>query len=631
MTTPPLSNIVTKPNTSSPLSDHGGRKVSFRIDAKFFSFSFNGGQPNSYAIHECSQHAKHSIWVGCKGFEWILSCFVDIHDWVLGKVSHCKRFQENNKSLEFCGRSNKAGIFVVIAEYYGGARQGCVMIPASTNRLGWSLFHKELGFFFSGDKSRPRNRGGSGDFPPANGGRNRLARNNYGNQRKLRNFEILGDKLGNNVILRDSTKLNGRPTHAFTFKLTTENLALRVFKPEDGKRKCFKLKTNDTKYGPLKVETWIKPSDKDGLFNEKVQRPLIPSNTMQLQADSGPGKSGVLVRASRPILLPNIIGRSSSETRMVTANPKAQAKGLLAQSHALETGGLKLIHGSVDESSNAGGCMPMEVSCAPGTETDMERVCSSSEVDPDSGKDGEALRPSGVTGDKLVTSAITAMESPILKNGSQSHGQHQWVDQNRFSPLSELGNEMGVEFGEGEDREEDFSEYHEVAVQPRSVDTAGFCQNDSGLLFLLWDNSGANNCGGGSGVKENCFLECNPLSQWDPNTLSELVMVQDDAGGARMAEAEPNSSWSSQLIKDFCNMVGFPILKHEAQCLALFHLLEQECLKVIDDGVPKQPANSRTRGLGELKGLISNVNYDGASSRSRSRAPSNAVGIVGFK
>nr|POE76481.1 hypothetical protein CFP56_18934 [Quercus suber] len=361
-----------------------------------------------------------------------------------------------------CGRSNKAGIFVVIAEYYGGARQVCVMIPASTNRLGWSLFHKELGFFFSGDKSRPRNKGGSSDFLPANGGRNRQARNNYGNQQKLRNFEILGDKLGNNVILGDSTKLNGRPIHAFTFKLTAENLALRVFKSEDGKRKCFKLKPNDTTYGPLKVETWVKPSDKDGLFNEKVQRPLIPSNTMQ--ADSGPGKSGVLVRASRPIL----IGRSSSETRVVTADPKAKAKGLLAQSHALEAGGLKPIHGRVGKSSNTGGCMPMEVSSAPGAETDMKRVHSSSVMDPDSSKDvssavtnsdveethGEALQSSGVTGDMLVTSA---MESPILKNGSHSHRRHQWVDQNRFSPSSELGNEMGVEFGEGEDREEDFS------------------------------------------------------------------------------------------------------------------------------------------------------------------------------
>ena len=96
-----------------------------------------------------------------------------------------------------------------------------------------------------------------------------------------------------------------------------------------------------------------------------------------------------------------------------------------------------------------------------------------------------------------------------------------------------------------------------------------------------------------------------------------------------MMQTEPNLSWVSQLMKDFCNMVGFPIVKHEAQCLALLRLLEQECLKVIDDGVPKRPANSGTRGLMELKGLISNVNYDGVSSRSRSRALSNAVGVVG--
>ena len=86
-----------------------------------------------------------------------------------------------------------------------------------------------------------------------------------------------------------------------------------------------------------------------------------------------------------------------------------------------------------------------------------------------------------------------------------------------------------------------------------------------------------------------------------------------------MANIEPNSSWVSQLMKDFCNLVGFPIVKHEAQCLALFCLLEQECLKVIDVGVPKQPTNA-SRGFRELKGLISNVNYEGVSSKSRSRS-----------
>ena len=53
-------------------------------------------------------------------------------------------------------------------------------------------------------------------------------------------------------------------------------------------------------------------------------------------------------------------------------------------------------------------------------------------------------------------------------------------------------------------------------------------------------------------------------------------------------------------MKNLCNLAGFPIVKHEAQCLALFRLLEQEFLKVIEVGVPKCPANSGSRGLREL-------------------------------
>ena len=82
-------------------------------------------------------------------------------------------------------------------------------------------------------------------------------------------------------------------------------------------------------------------------------------------------------------------------------------------------------------------------------------------------------------------------------------------------------------------------------------------------------------------------------------------------------------------MKFFCKMVGFSIMKHEAQCLALFSILEQECLKVNDDGVDKRLANSRSQGLRELKGLISCVNYDGVSSRSRSKASLTAMVVVG--
>ena len=42
--------------------------------------------------------------------------------WVPGKDFFCKRFRENNKLMEFSGRTNKAGLFVVIAMFYGGAR-----------------------------------------------------------------------------------------------------------------------------------------------------------------------------------------------------------------------------------------------------------------------------------------------------------------------------------------------------------------------------------------------------------------------------------------------------------------------------------------------------------------------------
>ena len=107
------------------------------------------------------------------------------------------------------------------------------------------------------------------------------------------------------------------------------------------------------------------------------------------------------------------------------------------------------------------------------------------------------------------------------------------------------------------------------------------------------------------------------------------MLLQDSTEGTQVLESRTPSNWVSQLMKNFCNLVGFPIVKHEAQCLALFRLLEQEFLKVIEVGVPKCPANSRSRGLRELKGLISNVNYDGVSSKSRSRVSSTAVGAVG--
>ena len=42
-----------------------------------------------------------------------------------------------------------------------------------------------------------------------------------------------------------------------------------------------------------------------------------------------------------------------------------------------------------------------------------------------------------------------------------------------------------------------------------------------------------------------------------------------------------NSEWVCSLMNNFCRIVGFPIVKHEDQCLALYRLLEQDYVEVV--------------------------------------------------
>ena len=65
--------------------------------------------------------------------------------------------------------------------------------------------------------------------------------------------------------------------------------------------------------------------------------------------------------------------------------------------------------------------------------------------------------------------------------------------------------------------------------------------------------------------------------------------------------------------------MSFPIVKHEDQCLVLFRLLKQDCIDVDNVGNSKGIVNTKQKGLKELKGLISSINYDGAASKGRNR------------
>ena len=78
--------------------------------------------------------------------------------------------------------------------------------------------------------------------------------------------------------------------------------------------------------------------------------------------------------------------------------------------------------------------------------------------------------------------------------------------------------------------------------------------------------------------------------------------------------------------------MGFPIVKHEDKSLALFRLLEQDCIDVVNVGNSKGIVNTRLKGLRELKGLISSINYDGVSSKGRDRGSLDGKGeITTFK
>ena len=254
------------------------------------------------------------------------------------------------------------------------------MIPANTNRFGWSLFHKELGLFFSGDKLRLGNGGESGVFPPTIGGRNRQAVNNYGNQQKFRNFEILGDKLGNNMILGDSTKnsFNGRPTRAFIFKLTVENMALRVFKYEDGKRKCFRLKLNEViKYGPLNVETRVPIPT---IFNRIVSARLDKAHTL---APEDPKGKGPLVQSSTQPVAQPLVQPVAQPLYVLGSQVLKPRENQLGEN---ESWGLPPLERQVGESSSSDGTMPMRVFGDLETRKDLASRCSSTAFNLDSVK-----------------------------------------------------------------------------------------------------------------------------------------------------------------------------------------------------------------------------------------------------
>ena len=134
------------------------------------------------------------------------------------------------------------------------------------------------------------------------------------------------------------------------------------------------------------------------------------------------------------------------------------------------------------------------------------------------------------------------------------------------------------------------------------------------------------------GKEENGLLECSHLSKWDTNEQKELEVTREVDEVEALGLEGKNFKWVVSLMKSFCKIVDFPVVKHEDQCLALFRLLEQDCIDVVNVRTSKGIVNSRQKGLRELKGLISSINYDRVSSKGRDKGSSDGKGeITTFK
>ena len=151
------------------------------------------------------------------------------------------------------------------------------------------------------------------------------------------------------------------------------------------------------------------------------------------------------------------------------------------------------------------------------------------------------------------------------------------LEQNRFSPISELASDS-------------FEEEK---------------------LLLNW----AKPTGSDTDEEDRQLMDYVPLAQWDPNGGLVLMTEEDDPIAISVEDELEPSAWVSKKIKSFGKWVGFPIDSYERQCVEFFQRLEKVWEKQAAEGSLRRIASSSTKGMRELRNLISTVNYDGQASK----------------
>ena len=134
---------------------------------------------------------------------------------------------------------------------------------------------------------------------------------------------------------------------------------------------------------------------------------------------------------------------------------------------------------------------------------------------------------------------------------------------------------------------------------------------DEETLVLNWVNPTESD----RDEEERQLMEYVPLAQWDPN--GGLVLMNEEVDPVDISvedDLEP-SAWVSKKVKGFGKWVGFPIDSCERQCVEFFQRLEKVWEKQAEAGSLRRTTSSSTKGMRELRNLISTVNYDGQAGK----------------
>ena len=115
--------------------------------------------------------------------------------------------------------------------------------------------------------------------------------------------------------------------------------------------------------------------------------------------------------------------------------------------------------------------------------------------------------------------------------------------------------------------------------------------------------------------EERQLMEYVPLAQWDPNGGLVLMTVEVEPVDISVENDLEPSAWVSKKVKGFGKWVGFPIDSCERQCVEFFQRLEKEWEKQAAAGSLRRTASSSTKGMRELRNLISIINYDGQAGK----------------